>query len=94
MTICSSAGRCGRRSTWDGTSRPSASSRSPSLLWPADRSWCVGAEIDFDSTLVGGSAGLIAAVLAAPDLEAWPVQPGDDLSASGDLINPVPAVDG
>ncbi|MEU4323847.1 hypothetical protein [Nonomuraea dietziae] len=68
--------------------------QSPSLLWPADRSWCVGTEIDFDSTLVGGPAGLIAAVLAAPDLEAWPVQPGDDLSASGDLINPAPAVDG
>ncbi|MEU4545613.1 hypothetical protein [Nonomuraea dietziae] len=68
--------------------------QSPSLLWPADRSWCVGTEIDFDSTLVGGSAELVAAVLAAPGLEAWPVQPGDDLSASGDLINPAPAVDG
>ncbi|MBE1564170.1 hypothetical protein [Nonomuraea africana] len=68
--------------------------QSPSLLWPADRSWCVGTEIDFDSTLVGGSADLIAAVLAAPDLEAWPVEPDDDLSASGDLINPAPAVDG
>ena len=61
--------------------------QSPSLLWPADRSWCVGTEIDFDSTLVGGSAGLIGAVLAASGLEAWPVEPDDDLTIFGDALN-------
>lgn len=61
--------------------------QSPSLLWPADCSWCVGTEIDFDSTLVGGSADLIDAVLAAPDLEAWPVQPADSLRLDADHLN-------
>jgi hypothetical protein len=61
--------------------------QSPSLLWPADRSWCVGTEIDFDSTLVGGSADLVEAVLAAPGLDSWPVGPDDDLTAFADLLN-------
>jgi hypothetical protein len=60
---------------------------SPNLLWPEDRSWCVATEVDYDSTLVGGSVPLVAAVLAAPDLEAWPVGPDDDLSVDGDQVN-------
>ncbi|WP_432489147.1 hypothetical protein [Kineococcus sp. SYSU DK018] len=61
--------------------------QSPNLLWPADRSWCLASEIDFDSTLIGGPAELIAAVLAAPGLEAWPVDEDDDLSAFADHLN-------
>jgi hypothetical protein len=61
--------------------------QSPSLIWPADRSWCVATEIDFDSTLVGGSTELVAAVLDAPGLEAWPVTPADRLTHDGDLLN-------
>jgi hypothetical protein len=61
--------------------------QSPNLLWPVDRSWCVATEIDFDSTLVGGSAELIAAVLANPDLEAFPVRPDDSLQADADTVN-------
>lgn len=61
--------------------------QSPSLFWPADRSWCVGTEIDFNSTLVGGSAELIAAVLAEPGLEAWPVDAHDSLAHDGDTVN-------
>jgi hypothetical protein len=61
--------------------------QSPSLFWPADRSWCVGTEIDFDSTLVGGSEELIAAVVAAPGLDVWRVEPDGDLTASADLVN-------
>ncbi|MDG4825496.1 hypothetical protein O7635_26920 [Asanoa sp. WMMD1127] len=61
--------------------------QSPSLLWPADHAWCVGTEIDFDSTLVAGPPELIAAVLAAPTLEAYPVRATDDLSLTGDRIN-------
>jgi hypothetical protein len=64
--------------------------QSPSLLWPADRSWCVGTEIDFDSTLVGGSADLVDAVLAAPGLDSWPVGPDGDLTAFADLLNAEP----
>ena len=59
--------------------------QSPSLLWPADRSWCMSTEIDFDSTLVGGSAELVTAVLTASALDAWPVEPDDDLTAFADL---------
>jgi hypothetical protein len=61
--------------------------QSPSLLWPTDHSWCIGTEIDFDSTLVGGSADLVGAVRTTPGLEAWPVEPDDDLTASGDRLN-------
>lgn len=61
--------------------------QSPNILWPEDRSWCAATEIDFDSTLVGGSAALVSAVLTATDLETWPVDPDDDLSNHGDAIN-------
>jgi hypothetical protein len=71
---------------WQGSAHGFAP-QSPSLFWPADRSWCVGTEIDFDSTLVGGSEDLVNAVLAAPGLDAWPVGPADDLSAVGDRPN-------
>jgi hypothetical protein len=56
------------------------SERSANLFWPTDRSWCVATEVDFDSTLVGGDADLIAAILAEPDLETWAVEPDDDLA--------------
>lgn len=61
--------------------------QSPNLFWPTDQSWCIGTEIDFDSTLVAGSTALIGAVLAEPGLEAWPVQPGDALTMDGDSVN-------
>jgi len=61
--------------------------QSPSLFWSANQSWCVGTEIDFDSTVVGGSADLIRAVLTAPSLDAWPVGPDDSLTAFADLPN-------
>ena len=43
--------------------------RTPSLLWPDDHAWCLATEIDFDSTIIGGSRALAAALLAAPGLE-------------------------
>jgi hypothetical protein len=61
--------------------------QSPSLFWPGDHSWCVSTEIDFDSTLVGGSAEVVNAILAAPGLDAGPVEPDDDLTAFADLLN-------
>ena len=64
--------------------------QSPNLLWPADRAWCAATEVDLDSTLVAGTAELAAAVLAHPDLEAWPVALADSLAPGGDRIN-VPA---
>jgi hypothetical protein len=61
--------------------------QSPSLLWPSDRSWLLATEIDFDSTLVGGSAELVEELLQAPRFEAWPVGIDDDLTIDGDRIN-------
>jgi hypothetical protein len=61
--------------------------QSPSLLWPADRSWLLATEIDFDSTLVGGSTHLVQELLQATPLEAWPVGIDDDLTIDGDRIN-------
>lgn len=49
----------------------------PDLWWPEDRAWCLGGDVDLVSTYVGGSPALIADLLAAPDLEAHPVAPGD-----------------
>lgn len=38
----------------------------PNLIWPADHSWLVASEVDFDSTLVGGTTGLIEAIVESP----------------------------
>ncbi|HEY7456971.1 MAG TPA: hypothetical protein VH703_06815 [Solirubrobacterales bacterium] len=59
----------------------------PNLIWPADRSWLVASEVDFDSTLIGGSAELIEAIVQSPALEAWQVEPTDSLAADADEIN-------
>ncbi|MFD1504504.1 hypothetical protein FE374_05500 [Georgenia yuyongxinii] len=61
--------------------------QSPSLFWPADHAWCVATEVDFDSTLVAGTAETIGAVLAAPDLEALTILPGDSLQSDADHVN-------
>lgn len=61
--------------------------QSPALFWPADRSWCVATEIDFDSTLVGASAAAVADVLATGGLEALPVGPDASLQADADHVN-------
>jgi hypothetical protein len=63
--------------------------QSPNLFWPADKSWCVATEIDFDSTLVAGSHGLIADVLGNPRLDAWTVDPDDSLAYDADTLNPL-----
>jgi hypothetical protein len=65
--------------------KPSRSS--PNLIWPADRSWLVVSEVDFDSTLVGGSTELIEAIVASPALEAWQVEPTTSLAEGADKIN-------
>ncbi|GAB4587011.1 hypothetical protein [Nocardia sp. IFM 10818] len=60
----------------------------PQLLWPADHAWVVASEIDFDSTIVAGSRGLIAAVLADHRFESFEIAEDADLSWDGDTINP------
>lgn len=64
--------------------------QSPNLVWPGDHSWFVATEVDFDSTLVGGSAGLIEAILGAQGLDAWPTGPDASLAYDGDRVNKVP----
>jgi hypothetical protein len=64
--------------------------QSPNLFWPADRAWCVASEIDFDSTLLGGTAELVEAVLEDPTFDAWPVGPDDSLAYDADHVNKVP----
>lgn len=59
----------------------------PNLCWPADRAWCVGTEIDVDSTLVAGSRELVDELLTHPQLEALEVQPADSLTADADQVN-------
>ncbi|MEJ7741811.1 MAG: hypothetical protein WKF73_04215 [Nocardioidaceae bacterium] len=61
--------------------------RSPQLTWPSDHAWCVAAEVDFDSTLVGGSHDLITAVVADRALEALPIDPDGRLTSDTDTIN-------
>lgn len=56
--------------------------QSPSIFWPSDHSWCVATEIDFDTTLVGGTPELIDAITGSDQLEALPIAanaPYDDL---------------
>jgi hypothetical protein len=56
---------------------------SPNLWWPTDRAWCVGTEIDLDSTYVGGSKPFIDAILQSEELEALEV--GSTESTAADL---------
>jgi len=56
-------------------------------VWPDDQAWCVGSEIDFDSTLVAASEECADALLADTTLEAVPVGPDDRLDIGGDVIN-------
>jgi hypothetical protein len=63
--------------------------QTPNLWWPHDRAWFVATEIDFDSTLVGGSHALIDALLANDALEALEITLDTRLDWFGDELNPV-----
>ncbi len=60
---------------------------SPSLIWPADRSWLLAGDVDLDSTIVGGSHALIHALCADPRLEALRIGEAADLGWDADDIN-------
>ncbi len=47
-----------------------------SLTWPADHAWCIASDVDPSWFTVGGSPGLVDAVLAHPDLCAEPATYG------------------
>ncbi|HEV7400149.1 MAG TPA: hypothetical protein VGN84_07735 [Solirubrobacterales bacterium] len=59
----------------------------PNLIWPADHSWLVASEVDFDSSLVGGTSDLIETIIQSSALEAWQVEPTDSLAAYADKVN-------
>jgi hypothetical protein len=68
---------------------PGFAPHSPNLFWPADRAWCVASEIDFDSTLVGGTKELVEAILNGRAFDAWPMRPDDSLAYDADVVNVV-----
>lgn len=59
----------------------------PQLVWPADHSWVVASEIDWDSTIIAGPRSLIDAILADTTFEAYELTETSDLSWDGDHIN-------
>jgi hypothetical protein len=61
--------------------------KAPNLIWPSDHSWLAASEVDFDSTLVGGTAKLIEAIVESLKLEAWQVEPDDSLADNADRVN-------
>ena len=63
------------------------SAHTPSLVWPADHAWVLVTEVDYDSTIVGGTPALIAALCADPALEALPLREGAALTWSSDEVN-------
>ncbi len=65
----------------------SPSAASPSLVWPVDRAWVMVTEVDYDSTIVGGSAALVTALCADPRLEALPIREGTVLGWDADALN-------
>lgn len=60
---------------------------SPSMIWPQDRAWFLASDIDFDSTLVGGSENLVAAILEDSRFEAFQIGKQDLLTFDADRLN-------
>ena len=63
------------------------SAQHPSLIWPEDRAWVLVSEIDYDSTIVAGSAELIRAICADAAIEALPLPENADLTWTADEVN-------
>ena len=53
--------------SWDGAD--TFWEQTPNQLWPADHAWFLASEIDFDSTVIGGTRALVEELVASPDLE-------------------------
>ena len=64
--------------------------QSANLWWPEDRAWCVHTEIDLNTTYIGGSQRLIDAILASEKLEAYQLEPTDQITYDSDTLNPLP----
>lgn len=57
--------------------------QSPSIWWPDDHRWCVGTEVDLESTYVGGSRLCIDAILASERLESVEVTVSEHVDRLG-----------
>lgn len=65
-------------------------SLTPMALWPSDRAWYLASEVDFDSTIVGGSRALVDELLRLGDTDAAEVLEisiDADLTTEGDRLN-------
>jgi hypothetical protein len=69
---------------------PEPYSQSANAWWPADRAWFVATDIDLVTTYIGGSAALVADLLAAPGLETAPATAGQSTAWDADTVNPLP----
>ncbi|HEX5859720.1 MAG TPA: hypothetical protein VFY91_16565 [Microbacterium sp.] len=63
------------------------SAQAPALVWPDDRAWVLVTEVDYDSTVVAGSAALVRALIDDPRLEAAEIPADADLSWGGDGVS-------
>lgn len=70
---------------YDGDATPFT--QSPALFWPADRTWCVATEIDFDSTLVAATAAAVDDLVAHPTVETLRLTGSESLRHDADTIN-------
>lgn len=61
--------------------------QSPNILWPDDHVWMPANEIDFDSTLIGGTAELIRELVQTPGIAALPIRLDAGLRRDGDTLN-------
>lgn len=61
--------------------------QSPSWWWPEDRAWVVHSEVDYDSTLIGGTRALANELVGDPDLECLEVTPTTSLMVHADQLN-------
>ncbi|MDO3140585.1 hypothetical protein [Mycobacteroides abscessus] len=49
--------------------------QSPSFFWPADHTWCVATEVDYDSTIIGGTRELIDQLRTSEMIEVLQIPP-------------------
>ncbi len=67
--------------------------RSPSLWWPDDRAWCVGSDVDLQTTYLGASSACVDRLIGDGRIEAMRVTADQSLAFDADTVNPPPAGD-
>lgn len=67
----------GATRTWPGQQDLPTPLR-PAFVWPADRAWCVTADVDPHWAGIGADRSTIAELLAATDLDVVPTDPAEE----------------